>query len=110
MHGDVTPAAPESHVTVVRRSYPNRLNLTSNTSARVSNASCESGSRVSKQGSNARRGGITENSTYGGLRATPLPVRDFFVYRVNSDNTTDVLSGYLRRQYDNVTCECVYAV
>ena len=100
VHTDVTPAAPESYVTVVRRSYPKRLNLTSNKSARVSNASRESGSRVSKESSNARRyvrrGGITGNSTSGGLRATPLPVRDFFVYRVNSDDTTDVLSGYLR--------------
>ena len=91
----VTPAAPESYVTVVRRSYPKRLNLTSNKSARVSNASRESGSRVSKESSNARRyvrrGGITGNSTSGGLRATPLPVRDLFVYRVNSDDTTDVL-------------------
>ena len=96
----MTPAAPESYVTVVRRSYPKRLNPTSNTSARVSNASHESGSRVSKEGSNARRyvrrGGITGNSTSSGLRATPYPVRDLFVYRVNSDDTTDVLRGYLR--------------
>ena len=100
VHADVTPAAPESYVTVVRRSYPKRLNFTSNKSARVSNASRESGSRVSRESSNARRyvrrGGITGNSTSGGLRAIPLPVRDFFVYRVNSDDTTDVLSGYLR--------------
>ena len=48
VHADVTLAAPESCVTVVRRSYPKRLNLTSNKSARVSNASRESGSRVSK--------------------------------------------------------------
>ena len=45
VHADVTPAAPESNVTVIRISYPKRLNLTSNTSARVSNASRESGSR-----------------------------------------------------------------
>ena len=87
-------------MTPVRHSYPKRLNFTSNKSARVSNASRESESRVSKESSNARRyvrrGGITGNSTSGGLRATPLPVRDFFMYRVNSDDTTDVLSGYLR--------------
>ena len=75
VHADVTPAAPESYVTVLRRSYPKRLNLTSNKSARVSNASRESESRVSKESSNARRyvrrGGITGNSTSGGLRATP---------------------------------------
>ena len=97
----MTPVAPESYVTVVRRSYPKRLNLTSNTSARVSNASRVSASRVSKEGSNARRyvrcGGITGNSTSGGIRSpSPIPVRDFFVYRVNSDDTTYVLSGYLR--------------
>ena len=100
VHSDVTLAAPESYVTVVRRSYPKRLNLTSNRSARVSNASRESESRVSNESSNARRyvrrGGITGNSTSGGLQATLLPVRDCFVYRVNSDDTTDVLSGYLR--------------
>ena len=48
VHADVNPAAPECYVTVVRRSYPKRLNLTSNTSDRVSNASHESGSLVSK--------------------------------------------------------------
>ena len=68
----------------------------SNKSARVSNASRESESRVSKESSNARRVGITGNSTSGGIRATPLPVRDLFVYRVNSDDTTDVLCAYLR--------------
>ena len=66
VHADVTPAAPESYVTVVRRSYPKRLNLTSNKSARVSNASRESESRVSKESSNARRyvrrGGINNNN------------------------------------------------
>ena len=61
----------------------------------------ESGSRVFKEGPNARRyvrrDGITGNSTSGGLWATPpLPVQDSFVYQVNSDDTTAVLSGYLR--------------
>ena len=111
VHADVTPAAPESYVTVLRRSYPKRLNLTSNKSARVSNASRESESRVSKESYNARRyvrrGGITGNSTSGGLRATPLPVRDLFVYRENSDDTTDVLSGYLR-SHGIVTKLCYY--
>ena len=100
VRADVTPATPESYVAVVRRSYHKRLNFTPNTPARASNASRESGSRVSKEGSIARRyvrrGGITQNSTSGGLRVTPLPVRDLFVYRVNSGDTTDVLSGYLR--------------
>ena len=82
--------------TALRRSYPKRLNLTSNKSARVSNVSRERESRVLKESSNVRRGGITGNSTSAGLRATPLPVRYFFVYRVNSDDTTDVHSGYLR--------------
>ena len=101
VHVDVTSAAPESYVTDVRRSYPKRLNLTSNTYARVSNASRESGSLVAKESSNARRyvrrGGITGNSTPGGLRATSIPARDLFVYQVNSsDDTNGVLSGYLR--------------
>ena len=88
-----------SYVTVVRRSYPTSFNLNSHTFARVSNASRESGSRGSKEGSSAgryvRRGGITGHSTAGGLRAIPLPVRYLFVYRVNSDNNTDDPSGYL---------------
>ena len=70
VHADVTPPVRASYVTVARHSYPNRLNLTSNTSARVSNAS-----GLSKEGSNARRyvrrGGITGNSTFGGLWETP---------------------------------------
>ena len=36
------------------------------------------------------------NSTSGGFRANPLPVRVLFVYRVNSDDNADVLNGYLR--------------
>ena len=95
-HADVTHPAPESYVTMVRRSYPKRLNITSTMSVRVNNASRDNGSHGLTYGFNTRRyirrGGITGNSTSDGLL---FPVRDAFVYRVNSDDNTYILSGYL---------------
>ncbi len=39
---------------------------------------------------------ITGSSRSGGLRATTLPIRDFFVYRLNSEDDSTALSDYMK--------------
>ena len=45
-----------------------------------------------------RRPIIGQAEVDNGLRATPMPSRDFFVYRVHKDDGTAVMSDYLKKK------------